>query len=135
MIINNVDLPDIDVSDAVQMERYEAAHDKVAESMKNLDLNGSRRSQLIRAECEAVFEFFNSVFGDGTAKKVFGESVNLMTCLNAYEAVTIEVNKLDKKTAEQIKLKYGGNRQQRRNQSKDKKKKQYNNRPHLVNNN
>lgn len=132
MIINNVELPDIDVSDALVMENYEAAHDKVAEKMNNLDVNGKRRSELIRIQCEAVFEFFEDVFGEGTAKKVFGESVNLTTCLNAYEAVVIEVNNLEKKVAGQYKAKFG-NRQQRRNQNKGKKKKHYNNRPQLVN--
>lgn len=132
MIINNVELPDIDVSDALVMENYEAAHDKVAEKMKNLDTNGKRRSELIRIQCEAVFEFFEDVFGEGTAKKVFGESVNLTTCLNAYEAVVVEVNSLEKKVAGHYKAKFG-NRQQRRNQNKGKKKKHYNNRPQLVN--
>lgn len=132
MIINNVELPDIDVSDALVMENYEAAHDKVAEKMNNLDVNGKRHSELIRIQCEAVFEFFEDVFGEGTAKKVFGESVNLTTCLNAYESVVVEVNNLEKKVAGHYKAKFG-NRQQRRNQNKGKKKKHYNNRPQLVN--
>ena len=132
MIINNVELPDIDVSDALVMENYEAAHDKVAEKMNNLDINGKRHSELIRIQCEAVFEFFEDVFGEGTAKKVFGESVNLTTCLNAYESVVVEVNNLEKKVAGHYKAKFG-NRQQRRNQNKGKKKKHYNNRPQLVN--
>lgn len=132
MIINNLELPDIDVSDALVMENYEAAHDKVAEKMNNLDINGKRRSELIRIQCEAVFEFFEDVFGEGAAKKVFGESVNLTTCINAYEAVVINVNNLEKKVAGQYKAKFG-NRQQRRSQNKGKKKKHYNNRPQLVN--
>ena len=132
MIINNVELPDIDVSDALVMENYEAAHDKVAEKMNNLDINGKRHSELIRIQCEAVFEFFEDVFGEGTAKKVFGESVNLTTCLNAYESVVVEVNNLEKKVAGHYKAKFG-NRQQRRNQNKGKKKKHYNNRPQHVN--
>lgn len=132
MLINNVNLPDIDVSDALIMENYEAAHYKVAEKMNKLDTAGKRRSELIRIQCEAVFEFFEDVFGEGAAKKVFGESVNLTTCLNAYEAVVIEVNRLDAKVAGQYKSKFG-NRQQRRAQSKGKKKKHYNNRPQPVN--
>lgn len=131
MLINNIELPDIDVSDALVVERYEAAHDKVVSKMKNLTVEGKRRSELIRIQCEAVFEFFEDVFGDGAAKKVFGDSVNLVTCINAYEAVVVAVNKLDSKAAEQIKSKFG-NRQQRRNQNKGKKKKHYNNRPKLV---
>ncbi len=134
MIINNVELPDIDVSDALVMENYEAAHDKVAKKINNLDVNGKRRSELIRIQCEAVFEFFEDVFGEGTAKKVFGESVNLMTCINAYGEVVKAVNAADERMARQIKGNFL-NRQQRRNQSKGKKKKHYTNRPQLVNNN
>ena len=132
MLINKVELPDIDVFDALVMENYEAAHDKVAEKMNNLDVNGKRHSELIRIQCETVFGFFEDVFGEGTAKKVFGESVNLTTCLTAYEAVVVEVNNLEKKVAGHYKAKFG-NRQQRRNQNKGKKKKHYNNRPQLVN--
>ena len=120
MIINNVTLPDIDVADALEMERFEKANDNVSDKMKQLDTNGKRRSELIRAQC-------SDVFGDGTAKKVFGESVNLTTCINAYEGVIVAVNKLDKAVGEQYKSKLG-NRQQRRNKHKN----HYNNRPKIV---
>lgn len=128
MVINNVTLPDIDVADALEMERYEKANDTVSAKMKQLDTNGKRRSELIRIQCTAIFEFFDDVFGEGTAKKVFGESVNLTTCINAYEGVIVTVNKLDKAVAEQYKAKLG-NRQQRRNKHKN----HYNNRPKIVN--
>lgn len=128
MVINNVTLPDLDVADALEMERFETANDNVLNKMKQLDTNGKRRSELIRAQCTAVFEFFEEVFGDGTAKKVFGESVNLTTCINAYEGVIVAVNKLDKAVGEQYKSRLG-NRNQRRNQ---KKNKHYNNRPKSV---
>nr|DAZ25505.1 MAG TPA: tail assembly chaperone protein [Caudoviricetes sp.] len=128
MIINNVNLHDIDVADALEMERYEKANDTVVEKMKQLDTHGKRRSELIRAQCTAVFEFFDEIFGDGTAKKVFGDSVNLTTCINAYSDVITAVNKLDKNLSEQYKTKLG-NRQQRRDKNK---KKHYNNRPKPV---
>ena len=132
MIINNVELPDIDVADALVMEHYESAHDKVAEKMNKLDTAGKRRSELIKIQCEAVFEFFEDVFGEGAAKKVFGESVNLTTCLNAYEAVVENVNMLDEKLAGKYKSKFN-NRQQHRNKGKGKNKKHYYNHPKLVN--
>lgn len=55
---------------------------------------------------------------------MFGESVNLTTCINAYEGVIVAVNKLDKAVGEQYKSKLG-NRQQRRSKHKN----HYNNRP------
>ena len=127
MIINNVTLPDIDVADALEMERFEKANDNVSDKMKQLDTNGKRRSELIREQCSAIFDFFDEVFGNGTAKKVFGDSVNLTTCINAYESVIVAVNKLDKAVGEQYKAKLG-NRQQRRNKHKN----HYNNRQKIV---
>lgn len=97
MVINGVNLPDIDVADALAMERYEHAHDNVAKAMDELQPEGKRQSELIRAQCTAVFNFFNEVFGEGTDKKVFGESVNLTTCLNAYEDIIKAVNALGAK--------------------------------------
>ena len=66
MVINGVNLPDIDVADALVMERYEHAHDNVAKAMNDLQPEGKRQSELIRAQCTAVFNFFDEVFGDGT---------------------------------------------------------------------
>lgn len=69
MVINGVNLPDIDVADALAMERYEHAHDNVAKAMDDLHPEGKRQSELIRAQCTAVFNFFDEVFGDSTAKR------------------------------------------------------------------
>lgn len=57
MVINGVNLPDIDVADALAMERYEHAHDNVAKAMDDLHPEGKRQSELIRAQCTAVFNF------------------------------------------------------------------------------
>lgn len=43
MIINGVNLPDIDVADALAMERYEHAHDNVAKAMDELQPEGKRQ--------------------------------------------------------------------------------------------
>lgn len=131
MIINGVELQDIDVADVLVLEKYEAAHDMVSEKINSYSTEGKRTSQIIRFQCETIFEFFEMVFGDGTAKKVFGESVNLTTCFNAYEEVIEAVRRLDKKAAEQLKVKINNRQQKRKNY---KKKKHYNHRPKLVQN-
>lgn len=102
--------------------------------MSELNIQGKRRSELIKVQCRAVFEFFNNVFGEGTDKTVFGDSVNLTTCINAFEQVIQNVNTTDARLSQQLTAKYKGNRQQRRNQQKNKNKgknKQYN-QPRLV---
>ena len=81
MLINGVEITDIDVCDYAVMERYEAAHDVVLEKSKQAKQVCKRRSELIKYQCEVVFEFIDTVFGEGTAKKVFGDSCNLRTAL------------------------------------------------------
>ena len=103
MIINNVELPDIDITDADVMANYESAHDKVAQAMDNLSATGKRASDIIKAECEAIFTFFNDVFGSGTDKKVFGDRVNLTICINAYAAVINAVKRLDQSQMAKLK--------------------------------
>ena len=102
MIINGVEIPDIDVCDFSVMEHYEAAHDVVLEKCKKAKTVCSRRSELIKYQCEAVFVFLDTVFGAGTAKKIFGDSCNLRVALDVYEEVTLAVNKLDEKYADEV---------------------------------
>lgn len=132
MKINGVELPDIDVADAVEMERYEAALDKVNAEMKNLDIQGKRRSELIRIQCTVVFEFFNSIFGNGTDRKVFGNSVNLTTCLTAFEEVAKSIDTMDSNLGKAYRAKYSPNREQKRHPNGGKKKHNNYNRPKLV---
>ncbi len=101
MIINGVELPDIDVCDYSVMQRYEAAHDVVLEKSNNAKNVCSRRTELIKYQCELVFEFLDTVFGPGTAKKVFGDTCNLKVALDVYEEVILAVNKLDEKYADE----------------------------------
>lgn len=39
----------------------------------------------IRRQCNAVIDYVDDVFGHGTAKKVFGEETDLITCLDVLE--------------------------------------------------
>ena len=102
MIINGVEIPDIDICDFSVMEHYEAAHDVVLEKCKKAKTVCSRRSELIKYQCEAVFAFLDTVFGVGTAKKIFGDSCNLRVALDVYEEVTLAVNKLDEKYNDEV---------------------------------
>lgn len=111
MKINNVELEDIDILDLEVAERYEEALGNL-EGIENR-LVGLSISQSIRLECEAIFELFNTMFGEGTDKLIFGEKVNLMTCLKAFDEL---VNKMNVKSeeAEKVINKYSPNRAQRR---------------------
>lgn len=111
MKINGVELADIDVFDADTAEKYEKVLDNVVKESKNFE--GLKTSAVIRKQCGLVFDVFNSLFGEGTDKKVFGDRVNLKTCLKAFEELVEQVNE-QKKEVEEMTAKYSPNRAQRR---------------------
>jgi hypothetical protein len=108
------------------MERYENAMERYSAKVRNMDFKGMKASQIIRNSCRAVFECFNDIFGEGTDRKVFGDTVNLTVAANALEELQNNVKRADKAAAEKfrqmsnqnkqknIKGKYRNNKQHRR---------------------
>lgn len=45
----------------------------------------------IELQCNAIFAFIDLLFGDGTHKKIFGTSVNLINCLNVYKSIVTQL--------------------------------------------
>ena len=85
MKIRNVDLPDLDLMDADIAEKFEQAIAAAADETKRLQSNTSiSRSDGIRAVCRSIFKCFNALFGEGTDKKIFGETCNMRECLLAF---------------------------------------------------
>lgn len=41
-------------------------------------------AEAIEAQCNAVIQFIDDIFGPGSAKEVFGEETDLLTCLDAF---------------------------------------------------
>lgn len=117
MKINGVELEDIDVFDVEVMKRYEEAIDNVIGEVSGKE--SEKISEIIGIQCNAIFHFFNKIFGDGADKKIFGSKVNLLTCINAFEEFKEYVEK-QKGDAEKIFHKYSPNRAQRRGTSKNK---------------
>lgn len=111
MKINGVELEDIDILELDVAERYETALEKVENiAMK---VQGMKTSESIRTQCNAIFEVFNTMFGEGTDKKIFGNKVNLLTCLKAFEELITQVNSKNAEV-ERLANKYSPNRAQRR---------------------
>ena len=42
----------------------------------------------IRMQCQAVIDCIEHIFGEGSSKKVFGKSVDLIRCVEAFRDVT-----------------------------------------------
>lgn len=111
MKINGVELEDLDIFDADVAEKYEKVLSIVEKKVENINYKST--SSAIREMCSLVFYSFNSLFGEGTDKRVFGERVNLMTCLKAFEEL-VQYNNERKKELNEFFNKYSPNRAQRR---------------------
>jgi len=110
MVVNGVELEDIDILEADESERFENAIEKVKE-IENMEC--LKNSEAIRMICNSIFDCFNDIFGEGTDKKVFGDKVNLLICIEAFEELIETVRKSNEK-AEKFFSKYSPNRVQRR---------------------
>ncbi|WP_040194758.1 DUF6673 family protein [Clostridium culturomicium] len=111
MKVNGVELEDIDIYDLDVAEKYEDAMARISEIQEKVKtLEGA---QGIRTICKSIFEVFNTMFGEGADKKIFGDRVNLMTCLKALEEFLLQINE-QKKEINKFSTKYSPNRAQRR---------------------
>lgn len=111
MIINGITLEDLDIFDVEVAEKCERALEKVkVVSDFNEDIKGS---QIIKRQCIAINECFNELFGEGTDKKIFGNKMNIITSLNAFEELVDAVQEKSSEI-EKISNKYSSNRSKRR---------------------
>lgn len=109
--INNVDL-EIDMLDANEAEKF----DKVMDNTKNsiTKAKGVAGSKGIRILCEVVFNAFDDIFGEGTHKKIFGEKVNALSCLKAFQELVDGVQIQSDEAVKSLDIKYSANRAKRR---------------------
>ena len=84
MIINGVEL-ECDVLDVATLKVIKQESERVANIQNEVALIQDEIGQ-IEAVCNAVFDFFNHIFGDGTAKKIFGDKISLTLCMGAFES-------------------------------------------------
>ena len=104
-------------NDADDMERLENAIDETTEKLNNIKTEGKRTSEIIRESCKNVFNCFNSAFGEGTDKKVFGVKTNFDTCIEAFKDLCNARDEQERGLQEKIKdieNKYSPNRAIRR---------------------
>lgn len=115
MIVNGVELEELDILDYDVAERYEKAIEKVkciGERVKGL-----KNSESIKVQCETIFDVFNTLWGEGTDKMVFGDKVNLLICFKAFEELVSQVEEKGREQSGEINKivnKYSPNRANRR---------------------
>ena len=70
-------------------KRYEDGFDKVVKTF-NEAAKCERGSDGIRMQCQAVIDYVTDIFGEEQAKKVFGESTDLLECMDIIDLTEIQ---------------------------------------------
>lgn len=105
---------EMDFYDADTMEKIEIGMENVSKVIKeNSVAKIQKTSAAIKKVCNVIFNFFDDVLGEGTAKEIFGNKTSLTLCIKAYEDF-INAKKEQDKVFEDISKKYSPNRATRR---------------------
>lgn len=88
-------------SDAKALERFEEAFQKFGAAQDGIPKDALGSVQ-IRYVCNTVFDLFNSIFGAGTAEKVFGDSCDMETCVEAAGQLIDARNAADRESSKRI---------------------------------
>lgn len=103
--INDVEL-ELDLMDVDEKERFEdcfnAMNDTVQEATKNIK-EGDSESVYMRKICEAVIDFFDDLFGEGTSNEIFEGRVNIKKCMLAIQEITKEKVRQSEELSEIVK--------------------------------
>jgi uncharacterized membrane protein YheB (UPF0754 family) len=134
MRINNIELPNLSVTDYETTVRLEKANDELQKEVATINSSTyTKESEGIKMLCAVFDKFFDAAFGAGTAIKLFGSTLDYMQRISAAKEFFEERKRISKKNIEEIKQvanNFAGtqnyNREQRRNFNKhnnNKKKK------------
>lgn len=89
--INGIELEEIDLMDADEAARIEEATVKVQEDCKEAE-KIKIYSELIRFQCDSIYECFDTIFGESTGEELFEGKKNLRVCINAYQELMTYIN-------------------------------------------
>lgn len=122
MTILGKTLPDLDVADLDTAKKIEAFYDGYVAACNGAKTE-QNRVKLITSVCNAVFEGLDELFGEGTAKQLFGGKTNMRDCAEAVSQMTSAINQAQIKLGDDLTqiTKSTGNRAARRSAAKTKK--------------
>lgn len=109
--INGIDL-EINMFDADTAEKVENAIVHVKTKSEEIRTNTSIKfSQSIRCICNEVFDCFNTIFGAGTDKQIFGDRTDMGECLEAFAELSQQTLQAGQHQLDSITQKYAPNRE------------------------
>lgn len=113
---------ELDLFDADQLEKYEKECKIVADRIREKgQYAGKSTADSIRFQCKVVNDFFDTMFGHGTAEKIFRGKSNIKDHMEAFGIVTKEAENSNAEFM-QVLDKYTPNRAERRQEQKQHQK-------------
>lgn len=85
---------DFDIYEADTADEYEKAIKDLQKIAAKVP--GESLGNAIRRQCNAVFDFFDYLFGEGFHKEIFGKKTNLLECIEAFKEFNDIVNEQKK---------------------------------------
>lgn len=113
MKLRNIEV-NFSFTNADDIERLEEAIKKVKEKTEEYKGQEITLSEMIRKECKALDEFFDTVFGEGTSAKIFEGRMDLQEHSELFVEVANEKIK-QTRSMQDFYNRYMPNREQRRN--------------------
>lgn len=116
LIINGVTL-ETDFADADFIDRYEKATREMAQEAEASKTKSYRTAgEAMKTQCTIVRIYFDKLFGDGIADKIFGDKYNLRDALDAVARLS-ELGMQSRKELDALVNKYSQRQQQIRQKS------------------
>ena len=118
MKLGNIEV-DFSFTDADDLERFENGAKKVKELSSQYEKKELSMSEAIKEDCKIIDDFFDEVFGEGTANKIFEGKKDLKEHIEMFSDIVNEKVKQTKDFKDmydslEYKSKYMPNRETRR---------------------
>lgn len=122
LTINGVDL-ELDLMDADVVERFEDLNKEIVKKIQDPEAyDGLSTADGMRYQCSCVNDYFDKLFGEGTAEKVFHKNNNLGIRMEGFAQVTALSGEA-KTFMDDLTEKYGAGRVQNRQQRRAEQRK------------
>lgn len=120
--INEVEL-ELDLMDADVVEKFDNLNAEIAVEIKNPEhYEGLSNADCMRVQCRMVDSYFDRLFGEGTADRIFPKRNNLGDRIEAF-GQTVSMSKEQDSIIKSMTEKYTGQRVQNRQQRRAEQRK------------
>lgn len=104
---------DFNFLNADHVQKWEDSRKEVAARYKDIAAANPEKiglqgyADLLRKACNAIFDLFDGIFGDGTANSLFGGECDFESCIDAFgefeDAIQVQADKIGNKISGRVK--------------------------------